>query len=184
MCACFATSAGGGNLRCSCWSDCIPAAPLPLMPPIGPDPPMRSAMAELRCEVSRYFSTLSWGARSTSLGEGFPAIIPLPQTLDSGVRTVKSTDLRPGMAIKLNNKLFVITQFQHVTPGNLRAKVQLKIKSVENGQVLEERLRAGEEVEQVDLDKRQMEYLYSEPSGHVFMDSENYDQVSVSDQMI
>jgi elongation factor P len=97
---------------------------------------------------------------------------------------MKSTDLRPGMAIKLNGKLFVITKFDHVTPGNLRAKVQLKIKSVENGQVLEERLRAGEEVEQADLDRREMEYLYSDNSGHVFMDTDSFDQVTVSAEMV
>ena len=97
---------------------------------------------------------------------------------------MKSTDLRPGMAIKLNGKLFVITKFDHVTPGNLRAKVQLKIKSVENGQVLDERLRAGEEVEQADLDRREMEYLYSDNTGHVFMDTDSFDQVTVSAEMV
>jgi elongation factor P len=97
---------------------------------------------------------------------------------------MKSTDLRPGMAIRLNGKLFIITKFDHVTPGNLRAKVQLKIKSIENGQVLDERLRAGEEVEQADLDRRDMEYLYSEAQGHVFMDTETFDQMTVSSELL
>ena len=97
---------------------------------------------------------------------------------------MKSTDLRPGMAIKLRGKLYVITKFDHVTPGNLRAKVQLKIKSVDNGQVLDERLRAGEEVESADLDRREMEYLFSDATGHVFMDTENYDQMTVSKEMV
>jgi elongation factor P len=97
---------------------------------------------------------------------------------------VKSTDLRPGIAIKVDGNLYVITQFAHVTPGNLRAFIQVKIKSVATGQILEKRLRSGEEVEQVDLDRREMEYLFSDNSGHVFMDTENFDQMSVSAAMV
>jgi len=97
---------------------------------------------------------------------------------------VKSTDLRPGMAIKIDGNMFVITQFTHVTPGNLRAFVSIKIKNVVNGTIIEKRLRSGEEVEQVDLDRRPMEYLYSESSGHVFMDQENYEQISLPNDLI
>jgi elongation factor P len=97
---------------------------------------------------------------------------------------VKSTDLRPGIAIKMDGVLYVVTQFTHVTPGNLRAFVQVKIKSVVNGITLEKRLRSGEEIETVDLDKRQMEYLYKESSGYVFMDSENYEQISLQEELI
>ena len=70
---------------------------------------------------------------------------------------MKSNDLRPGMAIKMDNALYVVTQFTHVTPGNLRAFVALKIKNVATGAIIDKRLRSGEDVEQVDLDKRPME---------------------------
>ena len=65
---------------------------------------------------------------------------------------VKSTELRPGMAVKLDGNLFVITQFTHVTPGNLRAFVSIKIKNVVNGSIIEKRLRSGEDIEVIDLD--------------------------------
>jgi elongation factor P len=97
---------------------------------------------------------------------------------------VKSTELRPGMAIKIDGSLFVITQFQHVTPGNLRAFVNVKIKRVPDGATVERRLRSGEEVERVDLDRRDMEYLYSDNSGHVFMDSKTFDQVTISKELV
>jgi elongation factor P len=97
---------------------------------------------------------------------------------------VKSTDLRPGMAVKIDGNLFVITQFTHVTPGNLRAFVQIKIKNVVNGLVVEKRLRSGEEVESIDLDRRQMEYLYSDSSGHVFMDQENFEQITLPESLV
>lgn len=92
---------------------------------------------------------------------------------------MKSQDLRPGMAIKLDGNLWVITQFQHVTPGNLRAFIALKIKNLTSGSIVEKRLRSGEEIEQVDLDRREMEYLYSDASGHVFMDTETFEQLTI-----
>ncbi|MFO0875186.1 MAG: elongation factor P [Phycisphaerales bacterium] len=97
---------------------------------------------------------------------------------------MKSTDLRPGMAIKIDGVLYVITQFTHATPGNLRAFVALKIKSVASGAVVEKRLRSGEEVEQVDVDKRPMEYLYKESGGYVFMDTDTFEQITISEAMI
>ena len=97
---------------------------------------------------------------------------------------MKSTDLRPGMAIRMDGNLYIITQFIHVTPGNLRAFVSVKIKNIATHLTVEKRLRSGEEIEQVMLDKRDMEYLYSDATGHVFMDQESYDQIPVSDEQI
>ena len=97
---------------------------------------------------------------------------------------MKSTDLRPGMAIKMDGHIHVITQFTHVTPGNLRAFVNIKIKNAVNGSIVEKRLRSGEEVEVVDLDRREMEYLYSDSSGHVFMDQESFEQLTLSNDLI
>ncbi len=92
---------------------------------------------------------------------------------------MKSNDLRPGMAIRLDGKLYVITTFTHVTPGNLRAFVQVKLKSVDTGLSVERRLRSGEEVEYTELDKREMQYLYEEAQGYVFMDNENFEQYTL-----
>lgn len=97
---------------------------------------------------------------------------------------VKSTDLRPGMAIKMDGQLYVITQFTHVTPGNLRAFIQIKIKRVTDGTTLEKRLRSGEEVEQVDLDRREVEYLYKEGNGYVFMDTQTFDQFTLPEDLV
>lgn len=88
------------------------------------------------------------------------------------------------MAVQMDGALYVITQYQHVTPGNLRAFVQVKLKRVSDGASIEKRLRSGEEVQQVDLDRRSAEYLYSDSSGHVFMDSDNYDQFNIDSDLI
>jgi len=92
---------------------------------------------------------------------------------------MKSTDLRPGMAIKMDGKLYQITEYTHVTPGNLRAFVQVKLRDLKAGTLADKRLRSGEEVEQVDLDRRPMEYLYASGDTFVFMDSENFEQAEL-----
>lgn len=96
---------------------------------------------------------------------------------------MKSTDLRPGMAVRMDGALYVITQYQHVTPGNLRAFIQVKLRRISDGTHIEKRLRSGEDVERVDLDRRKCEYLYSERAGHVFMDSQNYEQYTLADEL-
>lgn len=97
---------------------------------------------------------------------------------------MKSTDLKPGMAVRIDGSLFIITQFTHVTPGNLRAFVQVKLKNLSSGASIEKRLRSGEDVEQIDLDRRQVEYLYSDGSGAVFMDSESFDQFTIAEDVL
>jgi elongation factor P len=88
------------------------------------------------------------------------------------------------MAFVVDGQLCVCTQATHVTPGNLRAFVQAKLRRLSDGVTMEKRLRSTEDVEQAFLDKRDMEYLYSDKSSHVFMDTQTYDQVSVSDELL
>jgi len=90
---------------------------------------------------------------------------------------MKATDLRPGLGCKIDGKLYVITNFEHRTPGNLRAFIQIKIKDVIAGRTIERRLGSSDDVDVVDLDRRPMEYLYSDNTGATFMDKETYDQV-------
>lgn len=92
---------------------------------------------------------------------------------------MKATDLRPGLGIKLDGKLSVLTGVEHRTPGNLRAFIQIKYKEVLSGKTLEKRLGSSDDIEVVDLDRRPMEYLYSDSSGATFMDKENYDQITM-----
>lgn len=92
---------------------------------------------------------------------------------------MKATDLRPGLGVKIDGKLSVLTGVDHRTPGNLRAFIQIKYKEVLSGKTLEKRLSSSDDVEVVDLDRRPMEYLYSDSSGATFMDKENYDQITM-----
>jgi elongation factor P len=97
---------------------------------------------------------------------------------------VKASDMRPGMAFVMDGQLCVCTQATHVTPGNLRAFVQAKLRRISDGVMVEKRLRSTEDVEQAFLDRREMEYLYSDQHAHVFMDTQTYDQTMVSDELL
>ncbi len=84
----------------------------------------------------------------------------------------------------LEGKLYVCVQATHVTPGNLRAFVQVKLKSPTDGTSIDRRLRSTDELEQALLDRRDMEYLYSDKTGHILMDNQTYDQITASDELI
>ena len=78
---------------------------------------------------------------------------------------MKASDLRNGMAIKVSGQINVILNTEHVKPGKGPAYVQVKTKNIESGSVLEKRLRSVEEVDQVDIDRRPMEFLYNDGAG-------------------
>lgn len=97
---------------------------------------------------------------------------------------MKATDLRPGYGIKMDGKLFVITNFEHRTPGNLRAFIQIKYRNVLTGQILEKRLGSSDDVEVIDLDRREMEFLFKDGSGATFMDTENFEQYNIGEGVL
>lgn len=97
---------------------------------------------------------------------------------------MKSNEIRPGNAVRIDGNLYVVTQYNHISPGNWRAMVSLKLKNVATGLVQEKRFRSGEEIEQAELDRRDMEYLYADQTGHVFMDSVTFDQITLSDDVL
>ena len=97
---------------------------------------------------------------------------------------MKASDMRPGMAVTMDGQLYVCFEATHVTPGNLRAFVQAKLRRVSDRVIIEKRLRSTEELEQAFLDRRDMEYLYSDNTGHVLMDNQTYDQLTVSDELM
>lgn len=95
-----------------------------------------------------------------------------------------TSDLRNGLVIKYNNELHVIVKSEHRTPGNLRAFYQVKMKNLKNGKMIENRFRSGEEIEIVRLETRTFQYLYHDGTGYVFMNTDNYDQVPIPDDII
>jgi len=92
---------------------------------------------------------------------------------------MKAIDLRQGYGVKMDGKLCVISGYEFRNPGNLRSFVNLKFKNVKDGGQFERRFQPSEEIEVVDLDRREMEYLYSDSHGATFMDTESFDQVVI-----
>ena len=97
---------------------------------------------------------------------------------------MKATEVKPGTALSMNGELFVVTNAVHTKPGKGPAYVQVKMRNVMSGGISEKRLRSSEDVEGATLDRREREYLYTDGSGHVFMDSETYDQITVPDDVV
>ena len=94
---------------------------------------------------------------------------------------MRASQMQKGQTIKIDDKLYVIIDFQHVKLGKGGAVYQTKIKNLTEGLVQTVRLRSEENVEEAYLDKRTYEYLYSSGSAHVLMDKETYDQITLDD---
>lgn len=92
---------------------------------------------------------------------------------------MKATELRQGYGVKIDGKLAVLTGVEHRTPGNLRAFIQIKFKEILSGKTLERRLGSSDDIDVVDLDRREMEYLFSDNSGATFMDGESFEQITL-----
>ncbi len=95
-----------------------------------------------------------------------------------------ATELRPGHIILHNGQLHRVLTVTHITPGNWRGMVQCKLRNVKTGNQLEHRFRSEDRVEKATLDTQEMQYLYSDPSGHHFMNTETFDQLTLSDEVL
>jgi len=95
-----------------------------------------------------------------------------------------ATDLRPGNIIVHNGQLHRVLTVTHITPGNWRGMVHAKMRNLKTGSQLEHRFRSEDRVDKASFDTHEMQYLYSDPSGHHFMNMETYDQITLSDEVL
>lgn len=93
---------------------------------------------------------------------------------------VPATQLRVGMVVMHNNDLHRIMELTHVTPGNWRGFVRTKLRNLRSGLQTEHRFRSEDKVDRITLEQLEMEYLYQSGDDFFFMNSENYDQLSLS----
>lgn len=92
---------------------------------------------------------------------------------------IGATEVKPGMALRLENQLFYVTQYQHVKPGKGGAFIRLKLKNAGTGAVLDRTYRASEKFDQVRLERTKMQYLYSAGDEYHFMNEETYEQIAL-----
>ena len=99
-------------------------------------------------------------------------------------KVATSNDLKNGLVLNIDGQLWTVIEFQHVKPGKGPAFVRTKLKNVLTGKVVDKTFNAGVKVETANVDKRDMTYLYNDGESFVFMDKDNYDQVSLSDAIV
>lgn len=104
----------------------------------------------------------------------------VPQT----AMMIKATDIRRGMVITMEGTNYVVVNFAHHTPGNLRAMVQTKLRNMNSGSLIDKRLRSVDQIEVPYVETKELEYLYSSGDEHVFMDTETFDQISFQPEIL
>ena len=95
-----------------------------------------------------------------------------------------TNDLKNGMTLDIEGQLWNVVEFQHVKPGKGPAFVRTKLKNVLSGKVVERTFNAGVKVEVAILEKREMQFLYKDTAGYVFMDNTTYDQITIPEESV
>ena len=129
------------------------------------------------------------GSRMASSGNG-SAGVAAPLCYDRQVlltafmATLQATRLKKGMLVKMDQDLYRVLDLQHVTPGNLRGFVRIKMRNIRNGTLSDQKLRSEDAVERATLDERQMQYLYQDGTDYYFMDTTTFEQVHISSEAL
>jgi elongation factor P len=97
---------------------------------------------------------------------------------------MKAKDVRKGQVVIYKGQPHRVAETIHRTPGNLRAFVQMKLRNVVSGVMLEDRFSSFDELDQADMEQFQATYLYSDESGHHFMNTSSYDQIALQDELV
>jgi len=95
-----------------------------------------------------------------------------------------TSDIRNGLCLDFNNDIYYIVEFQHVKPGKGNAFVRTKMKSLTSGKVIDYTFPAGHKIQDVRVERRKYQYLYSDDMGYHFMNNETYEQVNINGDMI
>jgi elongation factor P len=88
------------------------------------------------------------------------------------------------MLVKIDNDLYRVLDLQHVTPGNLRGFVRVKLRNIRSGTLSDQKLRSEDSVERATLDEREMQYLYKDGDDFYFMDTTSYEQIHISSEAL
>lgn len=97
---------------------------------------------------------------------------------------ISVNDFKTGLTIEFDGSIWRVMDFQHVKPGKGAAFVRSKLKNLRTGAMQEKTFRAGEKVEKAQINNRRMQYLYDNAGAHVFMDTDNYEQIEIPGESI
>lgn len=96
----------------------------------------------------------------------------------------KSTDIQKDVVIKENGELYLVTEFQHVSPGKGSAFTRAKMRNIRTGRSVENTYKDSDPVDIVEVDRRKMQYLFNDATGYTFMDTTDYEQVMIPRAML
>jgi len=105
-------------------------------------------------------------------------------TSGSFFMAVPATQIRRGMVIVFEGEPVRVVEFRHHTPGNLRAMVQAKLKSLRTGSSFDHRFRAADSIEPASMETHELEYMYDAGGTYHFMNTENYDQLEMDEETL
>src|SRR5437773_12084271 len=94
--------------------------------------------------------------------------------------SVQATRLRKGMLIKVGDNLFRILELHHLTPGNKRAHIQVRMRNIRTQMLADEKFRAEEDIERATLDEREMQYLYCDGDHYYIIVTSSVEQKHIS----
>ncbi len=84
------------------------------------------------------------------------------------------------MLIKVEQDLFRVLEVSHVTPGNLRGFVRVKLRNIRNGAMSDQKLRSDDTLDRASLEEREMQYLYQDGDDFYFMDTTSFEQTHIT----
>lgn len=97
---------------------------------------------------------------------------------------ISVNDLKTGLTIKYKGTLYQVIEFQHVKPGKGPAFVRTKLRNLDTGSIQDITFNSNEKVEKAQVDKKDMQYLYSEGNLYFFMDLETYEQIGIDKKLL
>jgi elongation factor P len=95
-----------------------------------------------------------------------------------------TNDIKNGSVLSIDGQLWNVVEFQHVKPGKGGAFVRTKLKNVRSGKSVDRTFNAGTKIDFATVDRRDFQYLYSDGDGFVFMDTDDYDQITVPGEIV
>ena len=97
---------------------------------------------------------------------------------------INSQDIKKGTAIRMDGAIWVCIDFQHRKPGKGNTIMNIKMKNVTDGRVLERRYNIGEKLEDVVIEHRDYQYLYEDQEGRIFMNQETFEQIPIANDLV
>ena len=104
--------------------------------------------------------------------------------IEGGLQMISAGDFKNGVTVEIEGNIFQIMEFQHVKPGKGAAFVRTKLKNIISGGVVEKTFRPTEKFPKAHIERKDMQYLYTDGELYHFMDVENYEQIALNEDAI